>query len=86
MEQLSNKACKGNRKRKKHELLNASFQGIRELFVLAYVIAADAANNEADIKINRKYFFPKGEIKNCNILIDRNFYDQPISDLIKHYD
>ena len=33
-----------------YELLSASFQGVKKLFVLAYVIAAGAANNEAGIK------------------------------------
>ena len=70
-----------------YELLNASFQGVRRLFVLAYVVAAGAANDEAGIKDNKKYFLPRGEIKNYNVLIDgRNFYDQPINDLIKQYD
>ena len=60
---------------------------VKRLFVLAYVIAADAANNEAGIKNNRKYFLPRGEIENYNVLIDgRNFYDQLINDLIKQYD
>ena len=32
-------------------------------------------------------FLPKAKIKNYNILLDgRNFYDQPINDLIKQYD
>ena len=58
-----------------YELLNASFQGIRRLFVLAYVVTTGAAND------------PRGEIKNYDVLIDgRNFYDQPINDLIKQYD
>ena len=70
-----------------YELLNALFQGVRRLFVLAYVIARGTANDEADIKNNRKYFLPRGEIKNCNVLIGgRNFYDQPINHLIKQYD
>ena len=52
MKQLSNKACKSNRKRKKklYKLLNALFQGIRRLFVLAYVVAAGAANDEAGMR------------------------------------
>ena len=41
-----------------YELLNASFQGVRRLFVLAYVVAADAANDKAGIKDNKKYFLP----------------------------
>ena len=70
-----------------YELLNASFQGVRRLFVLAYFVAADAANDEAGIKDTRKYFLPRGEIKNYNVLIDgRNFYDQPINEIIEQYD
>ena len=46
-----------------YELLNASFQGVRRLFVLAYVVAAGAANDEAGIKDNKRYFLPRGEIK-----------------------
>ena len=66
-------------------MLTASFQGVRRLFFLAYVI--DVANNEAGIKSNIKYFLPRAEINSYNILIDgRNFYDQPINDLIKQYD
>ena len=29
-----------------YQLLNASFQGVKRLFFLAYFIAADAANNK----------------------------------------
>ena len=78
-----------------YELLNASFQGVKRLFVLAYFIAAPAEGNNppppvdetAGIKNNKKYFLPRGEIKNYNVLTDgRNFYDQPIKDIIKqHY-
>ena len=35
----------------------------------------------------KKYFLPRIKINNYNIEIDgRNFYDQPINDLIKQYD
>ena len=38
-------------------------------------------------KNNEKYFLPRGEIKNYNVLIDgRNVYDQPTNGLIKQYD
>ena len=68
-----------------YQLLNASFQGVQILFVCAYFIA-NGGNDEAGIK-NKRYFLPRGEIKNHNVLIDgRNFYDQPINDLIKQYD
>ena len=88
MEQIWNKACKSNKQGENlYKRLNASFQGLRRLFVLAHVVAAGAGNNEAGIQNNKKYFLRRGEIKNYNALIDgRNFYDQPINDLIKQYD
>ena len=44
-----------------YELLNASFQGVKRLFVLAYFIAAgDDVDQEAGIKDNKKYFIPRG--------------------------
>ena len=69
----------------KNMLLNASFQGVKRLFVLAYFIAAgNNAYQGAGIKDNKKYFLPRGEIKNHNVLIDgRNFYDQPIDEVRK---
>ena len=67
-----------------YELLNPSFQGIRRLFVLAYVVAA---NDDAGIKNNKQRFLPGREINNYNVLIDgRNLYDQPFNDSIKKYD
>ena len=67
-----------------YELLSVSFQGVKSLFVFAYVIAAGAENNEESIKDNRKYFLPRAKIEYYNVLIDgRSFYDQPINDLIK---
>ena len=69
------------------ELLNALFQGVKRLFVLAYATAANSANNEASIKDNRKYFLPRREIENYNVLIDeQTLYDQPMNYLIKQYD
>ena len=69
-----------------HELLSASFQDVKKLSVLAYVIAAGARNYEAGIKNNTKYFLLRGKIENYNVLVDgSNFYDQPINDLIKQY-
>ena len=70
-----------------YELLRASFQGVKILFVLDYFIDASGANNKAGIKNNKKYFLPRREIINYNVLIDgRNFYDQPNNDSIKQYD
>ena len=69
-----------------YELRNASFQGVRRLFVLAYAIAV-GGDDEVGIKDNKKYLLPRGKIKNYKVLIDgRNFYDQPINDVIKQYD
>ena len=69
-----------------YELLNTSFEDVERLFALAYSIP-NGGNDEAGIKNNRKHFLPRGEIKNYNVLIDgRNFYDQPINDIIKQYD
>ena len=66
--------------------LDASFQGVRRLFVLAF----DNTDNGAK-KVERNshtiYFLPRVNITNYNVLIDgRNFYDQPINDLVKQYD
>ena len=70
-----------------YELRSAWFQVVERLFVLAYVIAVDAANNKTGIKDNKKYFLPRGRIENHNVLIDgKFFYDQPIDDLIKQYE
>ena len=65
------------------ERIDASFQGVNTLFVLLYT----SGDNITDENSYRKYFLPRLRIKNYNIEIDgRNFYDQPINDLIKQYD
>ena len=64
------------------ERLDASFQGIDNLFVLPYA----RGNNVTDENSYRKYFISRLKIKNYNIEIDgRNFYYQPINDSIKQY-
>ena len=65
--------------------LDTSFQGVNRLFAIAF----DNANNN-DNRIerdrHRKYFLPRVDINNYNVLIDdRNFYNQPINDQIKKY-
>ena len=64
------------------------------MFVLAFsntdaTILNNPINNTANkVKRNsdRKYFLPRVNISNYNVLIDgRNFYDQPINDMIKQY-
>ena len=43
-------------------------------------------NNRVERNSHTKYFLPKVNVTNFNVLIDgRNFYDQPINDLIKQY-
>ena len=62
--------------------LDASFQGTNRLFVLAFDNTDGNVNQE-----NRKYFLPRVNITNYNVLIDgRNFYDQSVNDQIKKYD
>ena len=41
-----------------YKLLNASFQGVKTLFVFAYAIAA-SGNDEAGIKGNKSIFFKR---------------------------
>ena len=57
------KPAKVIRKRKNlYELLNASFQGVKRLFVLAYFIA-DGGNDEAGIKDNKSIFSQEEKLK-----------------------
>ena len=69
--------------------LDGSFQGVRRLFVLAFNNATvNVPNNPINNRVLRnshtKYFLPRVNITNYNVLISgRNFCHQPISDLIK---
>ena len=65
------------------ELLDSSYQGVKRLFILAYDNTGD---NPVTANSHRRYFLPRIKIENYNTEIDgRNFYDQPINDLIKQY-
>ena len=65
--------------------LDAPFQGVIRLFVLAFDNTNDA--NIVERNIHRKCFLPRANITDYNVLTDgRNFYYQPINDLIKQYD
>ena len=67
------------------ELPDSSYQGVKRFFVLAY--ENTASNDQVSDDSFNKYFLPRVKIENYNIEIDgRNFYDQPINDLIKQYD
>ena len=66
--------------------LDASFQGVNRLFVLAYNKTHDNAD-QVERNSHKKCFLPRVNITDYNVLIDgRNFYDQPINDQIKKYD
>ena len=61
--------------------LDASFQGLNRLFVLCYN-NTDGDANKFERDSHRKYFLPRVNITNYNVLIDgRNFSDQ-----MKNYD
>ena len=56
------------------------------MFVLGYNNTNGDANR-VQRDSHRKYFLPKVNITNCNVLIDgRDSYDQPINDQIKKHD
>ena len=66
--------------------LDASFQGVNRLFVLAFDNTNNGVNR-VERDSHRKYFLLRVNITNYNVLIHgRNFYDQPINDQIKKYD
>ena len=56
-------------------LIEPSFQGVNRLFVLAF-----EHDNDNDQRIsNQRYYIPKVEIKNYNVMIDgKIFSDQPV--------
>ena len=63
--------------------LDASFQGVNRLFVLAF----DRTTNNPIRNGYRQYYLPRIDITKYNVLIDgRNFYDQPINNKIRQYD
>ena len=63
--------------------LDASFQGVNKLFVLAFD-NTNNGNNKVERDSHRKYFLPRVDIIYYNVLIGgRNFYDQPINDQSK---
>ena len=65
---------------------DATFQGVKRLFDLAF---NNTGNNAHKVEKNShtKHFLPRVNINNYNVLIDgKNFYDQPINDLVKQYD
>ena len=63
--------------------LDASFQGVNRLFVLAFD-NTDGGANTVERNSHIKCFLPRVNITKYNVLIDsRNFYDQPINSQIR---
>ena len=59
-------------------------RGVRRLIVLAFD-NTDNDGKKVEQDSNTKYFLPRANITNYNVLIDdRNFYNQPINDQIKN--
>ena len=66
-------------------MLDASYEGVKRLFVLAN--ENTAGNKQVFIDSFKKHFLPRVKIENYNIEIGgRNFYNQPINESIKQYD
>ena len=66
--------------------LDASFQEVNRLFVLAFT-NTDGDTNQVETNSHGKYFLPRVNITEYNVLIDgRNIYDQAVNDLIKQCD
>ena len=68
--------------------LDASLQGVNRLFVLAFH-NTENGNKKVERNSHRKYFVPRVDITNYNVLIDGInvlIDDQPINDQIKKYD
>ena len=63
--------------------LETNFVVVNKLFILVY---SNEANNAKKFN-DRKYYLPKGIIKNCNVIINgKNVHDQPIDSDIKRYE
>ena len=65
--------------------LDVSFQGVMKLFAAAYE-TDDIEINANTEESRRRYYLPRAEIKDCNVLIGgRNFYDQNVNSSIVRY-
>ena len=65
--------------------LDVSFQGVSKLFAAAYE-TDDIERNANTEESRRRYYLPRAEIKDYNVLIDgRNFYDQNVNSSIVRY-
>ena len=63
-----------------NNLIEPRFQSVNRLFVLAF-------ENHARGTSNKRHYIPNVEIADYNVMIDgKNFFDQPISNMIKTYE
>ena len=65
--------------------LDTYFQGVNKLFAAAYE-TDDIERNANTEESRRRYYLPRAEIKDYNVLIDgRNVYDQNVnSSIVRH--
>ena len=78
-----NKNKYGNMTNEYRYSFDSNFVGVNRLLVLVY------SNQDVDSKRfrHRRYYLPKGIIKNYNVIINgKNFYDQAIDSDIKRYE
>ena len=65
--------------------LDVSFQGVSKLFAAAYETGNIQRNANTE-ESRKKYYLPRAEIKEYNVLIDgRNFYDKNVNSSIVRY-
>ena len=65
--------------------LDVSFQGVSKLFAASYE-TDDIERNANTEESRRRYYLPRAEIKDYNVLIDgRSFYDQHVNSSIARY-
>ena len=66
-------------------MFDSSNEVVKRLFVLAYDYTE--GNNQVSVNCFKNYFLPRVKTENYNIeIVEGNFYDQSINELIKQYD
>ena len=85
IETVTTVAAEGGNTNTKRIVFGTSFQVVNGLFI-AWFDSNSVKRNTADPESHRRYYLPRVEIKDCNLLIDgRNFYDQNSNDSITRY-
>ena len=65
--------------------LDASFQGVNSLFVMAYNRINAANDDQFNKNSQQKYCLPRNDLNKYVIIDGRNFYDNPIESNIEKY-